>query len=367
MRPCAGTRRRRDLRVWVLHDGPYPSRSGGSMMALQLRAALSDRGYRALLAMPDTPAARAEEGVVFAGGLTGPELLRNLGNPPDLIHVVDLARPRAVSATSSAARTLGVPWVITAATAEEAWEAPDLVRKAGRQAQAILALTRAEGDRLRRAFGPGPEVRVIGHYAQPATPQPANGAAAFRAEYGIHSAIVLFLGRKVASKGYRELLRAAPLVCAEIPEVRFVFIGPRTDPDCDSWFARLGGPAVLELPFVALPKREAALAACNVLVLPSNVDVFPLAITEAWAHGKPVIAGPFCGADEVVRHGIDGLLVDQTAESIAPAIIKILRYPARARRLGRNGKARLSLELSLDRVMDRVEATYQALMQRGQP
>ena len=55
--------------------------------------------------------------------------------------------------------------------------------------------------------------------------------------------------------------------------------------------------------------------------------------------GVPVIASRVGGLPEVVRHGENGLLVENTAESIAAAIRELTRRSRLARRVGRGGPA----------------------------
>jgi phosphatidylinositol alpha-1,6-mannosyltransferase len=60
---------------------------------------------------------------------------------------------------------------------------------------------------------------------------------------------------------------------------------------------------------------------------------------EASASGRPVIAGRSGGTFEHVRDGETGLLVDPTEpEAVADAIVRVLRDPGQAARLGRAGR-----------------------------
>jgi glycosyltransferase involved in cell wall biosynthesis len=74
--------------------------------------------------------------------------------------------------------------------------------------------------------------------------------------------------------------------------------------------------------FDAVPRGKTAdfYRTADVLIFPTLSDGFGLTQLEAQAHGLPVIASRCCG--EVVKHGVNGLLLD---EPVADAIVEALR------------------------------------------
>jgi len=101
-----------------------------------------------------------------------------------------------------------------------------------------------------------------------------------------------------------------------------------------------------------------AIAACDVLCLPSRADVFPLVFVEAWTMGRPVVCGDFPGSSEVVRHGIDGLVTPVTGEALAAALVEVLTNHGLRARLGAAGHARARQDLTWDAVAATVLAGY---------
>ena len=111
----------------------------------------------------------------------------------------------------------------------------------------------------------------------------------------------------------------------------------------------------------ALPPYHAA---ADAFVAPAlGQESFGLVLVEAMAAGLPVVATRIPGYDEVVRDGVDGLLVppDDPA-ALAAAILRVLTDPALALRLAGSGKARAA-EFSWDRVAAQVEAVYGEIAQ----
>ncbi|AKF03558.1 N-acetyl-alpha-D-glucosaminyl L-malate synthase BshA [Sandaracinus amylolyticus] len=72
------------------------------------------------------------------------------------------------------------------------------------------------------------------------------------------------------------------------------------------------------------------IAACDLFVLPSEIESFGLAALEALACGVPVLAQRVGGLPEVVRDGVTGVLVD-ALDALPTAAETLLRAPASAR------------------------------------
>jgi glycosyltransferase involved in cell wall biosynthesis len=146
---------------------------------------------------------------------------------------------------------------------------------------------------------------------------------------------VLFLGTLNIRKGVAELLEAAGRL-ADAP-VEFHLVGPEAiscPPDA------IANPKVFR--HGPIPRGEVAayFAAADVFILPSLSDGFGLTQLEAQAHGLPVIASRRCG--DVVRDGIDGLLLDEVSgPAVAKALRRYLNEPGLVAEHGRQALANL--------------------------
>lgn len=157
------------------------------------------------------------------------------------------------------------------------------------------------------------------------------------------------VGRLQRWKRIELMLAAVPRVLAAEPEVRFTVIGGG-DEAVDRHY-----PAELERRAAELGVARAVtftghvddaadrIAALDVLVHTAQLEPFGLVITEALARGVPVVGPDKGGPSEIVRDGVDGLLVDaQDAEAVAAAVVDLLRDPERRRRMGEAGRARVA-------------------------
>jgi glycosyltransferase involved in cell wall biosynthesis len=97
-------------------------------------------------------------------------------------------------------------------------------------------------------------------------------------------------------------------------------------------------------------------------VLPSLAEGISNTILEAMASGLPVLATSVGGNPELVAPGRTGELVPvDDVEAMAQALLQLAADPARARTMGRAGRAEVERRFSLEAMV----AAYQALYDRG--
>jgi glycosyltransferase involved in cell wall biosynthesis len=84
-----------------------------------------------------------------------------------------------------------------------------------------------------------------------------------------------------------------------------------------------------------------------------------MAVLEAMALGRPVVATRVGGVPEIVVDGQTGILVPSAAPGpLAAAVQALLDDPARAARLGAAGRARAESTFSLTAHVEAVERVY---------
>jgi glycosyltransferase involved in cell wall biosynthesis len=291
----------------------------------------------------------------------GPELPGSLGEVavgagwvPEVVHVTDLVDPLAATAGLALARGAGALLALTPATDATLWREPGPVHRVAGQADVVFTLTPAEDRSVAAAGVPTGRLARLGQGPQLAgVPDPAG----FRAAVGASGPLVLFLGRKLPTKGYQHLVAAAPAIVERHPSATIVVAGPEpARPGCGA--APVRHDRLRQLGVLDETEKHSALVAADVLVLPSIADAFPLVFVEAWWCATPVVSGPFPGAREVVRHGVDGLVVDADPAAVATAVTALLDDPARAAAMGRAGRDRARSDLSWAAVAATVERGY---------
>ena len=160
-------------------------------------------------------------------------------------------------------------------------------------------------------------------------------------------ATFLFVGRLDPVKGLRVLLDAFATARARMPGIRLRIIGDGADRAfVEAEAARVGGIEVMG--YRSQSEVAATLAASDALVLPSFAEGVPVALMEAMAAGRPVIATRVGGVAELVDHGTSGLLVAPgDAEGLADALCDLAADPDLRRRMGEAGAARVRAEFDI--------------------
>ena len=103
----------------------------------------------------------------------------------------------------------------------------------------------------------------------------------------------------------------------------------------------------------------------DVFALPSLSEGLSIALLEAMAAGKPVVATNVGGNPELIIDGETGLLVPAgDAGSLATAIGALLSDPAEARRLGANGMDRVKRCFGLESMVEGYQTIYERKLQR---
>ena len=172
------------------------------------------------------------------------------------------------------------------------------------------------------------------------------------------------VGRLTAIKEHRTFLRAMAHVAHQRPDATFVVAGEgELRARLQTEAARLLGDRCRFLGWVMdLPALYAAL---DVVVLTSRNEGAPVALIEAGAAGRPVVATKVGGVADVVLDGRTGLLAPAGDVSrIANHVLRLLANPAEADALGAAGRDWVRDRFTIDRLADDLAALYRKLLDR---
>ena len=277
----------------------------------------------------------------------------------DVVHDIRMGREHFSWAACALARQRGARFFITPNFS------PRMQTLAGRfmmrnlfrlfrRADGVFVFTPAEKDQMLRLGIPEKRICLIG-VGPVLSDRPDPGE--FKRHFGIRDKMVLFLGQKLAYKGFDVLGAAAPLVWKKHPSTSFVFIGPHYNSSRHR-ILRSGDARIVDIPRLEPfdPMKASALALADVFALPSRQEGIGGVYIEAWAMKKPVIACriPYL----VIEDGIDGFLVPQEAGPLAEKIIWLLDHPQAARAMGERGFAKVQRDYNWKVIADRIEEFY---------
>jgi glycogen synthase len=142
--------------------------------------------------------------------------------------------------------------------------------------------------------------------------------------------IVFFVGRLVWEKGIQVLIRAIPMIKAQMPGTKFVMAG--TGPvlqDLRNLADSLGvGDSMFFTGFIPDEDRDRLFKVADVAVFPSLYEPFGIVALEAMGAKTPVIVADTGGLSDVVINNETGIKVyPDNPESLAWGILHTLQHP----------------------------------------
>jgi glycosyltransferase involved in cell wall biosynthesis len=352
---------------------------GAENSLLLLMSGLGGRGWRTMLLHHDQPGLEAlvrgasRLGIScqtvprLRGPLVGAHLQRTIrllrAERPAIFHA-HLTWPLACSPGLLAATLARVPAIVAtvqlAGTLPTGLAIPFLRRFAPRLVDRYVAVSDAVAEQLPDLIGvDGSKIRVVhngidvaAHVAR------ARRDGALRRQ----GSTVLTTARLERRKGHRYLLEAASLV----PGVRFLLAGDGPErSELEEKIQRAGlGDRVMLLGYREdIPKL---LECCDVFAFPSLDEGLPLAVLEAMAARRPVVASAIPSIAEVITHGQTGLLVPPgDPVALAQAIQSLLEDSALVDRLTVAARQRVERSFTVDAMARGVCSVYEELVREG--
>jgi glycosyltransferase involved in cell wall biosynthesis len=193
------------------------------------------------------------------------------------------------------------------------------------------------------------------------------GAAAQPAEdlVALGKPVILFLARIHAVKRVDVLLKAF----ARLPQPGSVVLAIAGDGEAPllerlkALAHELGiSESVRWLGFAGGERKRRLFAAATLFVLPSASENFGVAIVEAMDAGLPVAVTEGAGLAEFVQSSAAGIVSDDSVESLAAALARLLSDAELRARMGEAGRHAVRTELSLDAFGARLEDLYRTVV-----
>jgi glycosyltransferase involved in cell wall biosynthesis len=161
-------------------------------------------------------------------------------------------------------------------------------------------------------------------------------------------------------KGPETFIAAAGRIASRLPKTRFVIVGDGSlRPSLERRVAELGLADRLQF----LGERSdiaELLSTMSVFVLPSLVEGMSMALLEAMAAARPIVATRVGGNVNLIREAETGLLVSVgNPDEMADAVVRLLTDRPWARQLGHKARSAVVQDHSADRMVQQLETIYQ--------
>jgi glycosyltransferase involved in cell wall biosynthesis len=161
-------------------------------------------------------------------------------------------------------------------------------------------------------------------------------------------------------KGIDVLLQAWHLVHRRMPQARLILVGDGPlRPQLVLMIEALGITDTVE--FVGTQSDvPAQLHRGDIAVLPSRREGMPNAVLEAMACGLPCVATRVSGSEDIIQHGVNGMLVEPEAyQEMAQALLTLLHNPRLSQEYGYAARATIEKNYALERIAERYTELYQ--------
>lgn len=295
--------------------------------------------------------------------------------PIDILHIDNGGYPGAWTArwASLAAKSIGIPkCVMTVANTPvgpqfPVWLDRNLDRRVVRSVDVFAAVS-DEVARVLQAKHHVPADKIATLYygvEEPHVEMTTAERLELRARWGLPAnvSVIGMAARLDPVKGHRYLLDAFTQLPTDVAAL-IIGGGPMLDTIKQS-IGQLGLEARVKLTG-ALSHGEAlrAMAVCDVITLPSEIEGLPYVVLEAMSLGKPVVASGVGGIPEQIVDGITGLVVpprDTTA--LTQALAQLAHQPDLARAMGAAAHARFETQFSITKMLSEHEALYAQVSQ----
>jgi glycosyltransferase involved in cell wall biosynthesis len=174
--------------------------------------------------------------------------------------------------------------------------------------------------------------------------------------------LVGMVGRLVPIKDVPTFLQAGRIVRETEPAARFALVGDGDDrPALEAMSRALGQDGMVTF-FGWRQDLAAVYGDLDVVVNASRNEGTPVALIEALAAGRPVVATRVGGTPDLLGEGERGLLVPPAdPAALAAAILKTIRESEAARRRAQAGREHVLARHSSDRLVRDVDALYREL------
>lgn len=235
--------------------------------------------------------------------------------------------------------------------AQPAWRRA-LIRRELEACATVLVLSSSWAEFV-RAIAPRARVVELPNCTPLPPPPPERPASADRVQ-------VLFLGLVGLRKGVYELLPAFAQASRAQPALRLCVAGNGEVERALALAAELGVADRVDLPgWIDGEAKLRLLREADIYVLPSHNENLPVSIIEAMGHALPVIGTRVGGVPEMLRDGVDGILVAPgDTHALEAAMLCLAGDVALRRAMGAAARERASTCYSPEVVMLRLEAVY---------
>ncbi len=179
--------------------------------------------------------------------------------------------------------------------------------------------------------------------------------------------VVGIVARLVQEKGYLDLFEAFRLILKKFPKTTLLVVGAREPEKNDAVHPDVVKEYGIEKNVIFLGERndvDQIYPLMDVFVLPSYREGLGVAILEAMAEERPVVASDIRGCNEEIDNGKNGILIPvKSPDKLAAAIMDLFGNQAKAKELGENARLKVEEYFNENLIFERMKNYYGELIE----
>jgi len=248
--------------------------------------------------------------------------------------------------------------------AQSRFVAEERVAYGSQRLRQVIAVSEGTSRELQEFYRLSAErITVVPNGVDRAVFRPAANAAAkrtLRASLGLPAdrCLALFVGGDWDRKGVRDAIVSV----AGLADTTLVVLG-RGDVERFRAFALANGAGDHVIFAPPSPSPEQYYAAADLFLFPSRYEAFSLVTLEAAAAGLPIVAHRINGTEELVRDGVNGWLVPQSADALREKVTALRDDRALRDRMS-VAAVSISTRYDWDRIADEQFAVFASAAER---
>ena len=249
------------------------------------------------------------------------------------------------------------------------WRLSKIEEESAKNATLIVTVSKYSSEKMVQFYDVDKaKIRIVPNGVDTQRFKPSEGYETIKRQIRIDNKLcVLFVGRLIPRKGLPFLIEAAKQVVKEFSETMFVVVGngPLKNSlrgyldkiNLSGSFVFLGDVSESVLPVLY--------NCADVFVLPSIQEGQGIALLEAQATAKPVVAFNVGGVHEAMLDKETGLLVKPSSRELAESILKLLANGSLREKMGSKGREFVSDNFSWDVCAQKMLQVYREASAAG--
>lgn len=195
--------------------------------------------------------------------------------------------------------------------------------------------------------------------------QKKGSEAEVRAEFGLdeNANVIAIIAQLIERKGHRFLFRAAPKILEEFPNTHFLILG---EGRLENNLCQLAESLGIQDKMIFAGFRNnigELLSITSVLVHPATMEGFANCVLQAMAAEVPVVVTRVGGMPELVRDGVNGILIPPSDVGVlADSVIRLLGDSELRAKMGSEGKRIVEEQFSVDGMVEGVLSVYRSVL-----